>query len=144
MHEERIEFTQRHEDKPAMVQARMWHHEIWFVDDPLAVEQDVQIDGPGARSVLLIPAERALDFTEDSQEAFRRDICLKLHDPVQEPAVTRSGMIVHGLGFIEQRYPYDLRVWQQAQQRHRTIAEIDSIADIRAKSDEDRLAIVPR
>lgn len=41
MHEERIEFTQRHEDKPAMVHARMRHYEIWFVDNPLAVEQDV-------------------------------------------------------------------------------------------------------
>ena len=48
MHEERIEFTQRHEDKPAMMHARMRHHEIWFVDNPLAVEQDVQIDGSGA------------------------------------------------------------------------------------------------
>ena len=102
MHKERIEFTQRHEDKPAMVHAGMRHHEIWFVDDLLAVEQDVQIDGSGAGSVLLVPAERSLDLTEYSQEAVRRDIRFKLHDPVQEPAVTRLGMILHGLGFIQQ------------------------------------------
>jgi hypothetical protein len=46
--EQRIEFAQRHEDEPALVHARMRYHEIWFVDDPLAVKQDVQIDGPGA------------------------------------------------------------------------------------------------
>jgi len=40
-------------------------------------------------------------------------------------------MIVYGLGFIEQRHPHDLRVWQQAKQRHCTVAEIDSIADVR-------------
>src|SRR6185503_2190678 len=101
MHKERIEFTQRHEDKPSMVHARMRYHEIWFVDNPLPVEQDVQIDGSGARSVFLISAKRAFDFLENIQEAFRRDLRLELHDAVQEPVATRSGMIVHGLGFIE-------------------------------------------
>jgi hypothetical protein len=48
MHEQRIEFAQRHENEPALVHARMRHHEIGFVDDSLAVEQDVQVDGPGA------------------------------------------------------------------------------------------------
>ena len=84
----------------------------------------------GAGSVLLVPAERSLDLTEYSQEAVRRDIRFKLYDPVQEPAVARVGMIVHRLGFIEQRDSHDLRVWQQAQQRHRTVAEVDTIADI--------------
>jgi hypothetical protein len=41
MYEQRIEFTQRHEDEPALMHARMRHHEIRFVDNPLAVEQDV-------------------------------------------------------------------------------------------------------
>ena len=48
MHEQRIELAQRHEDKPAIVHAGMRHHQIRFVDNLLAVEQDVQIDGPGA------------------------------------------------------------------------------------------------
>ena len=48
MQEQRIEFAQRHEDEPALVHSRMWHHEIWFIDNPLAVEQNVQIDGSGA------------------------------------------------------------------------------------------------
>jgi hypothetical protein len=48
MDEQRIEFAQRHEDEPATVHARMRHHKIRFVDDPLAVEQDIQIDGSGA------------------------------------------------------------------------------------------------
>ena len=52
MQEQRVEFAQRHEDEPATVHARMRHHEIRFVDDPLAVEQDIQIDGPGARSIV--------------------------------------------------------------------------------------------
>jgi hypothetical protein len=48
MYEERIEFAQWHENEPALVHARMRHHEIRFVDDSLAIEQDVQVDGPGA------------------------------------------------------------------------------------------------
>ncbi len=48
MHEQRIELAQRHEDKPAIVHAGMRHHQIRFVDNLLAVEQDVQIDGSGA------------------------------------------------------------------------------------------------
>jgi hypothetical protein len=39
--EQRIEFAQRHEDEPALMHARMRHYEIWLVDDPLAVEQDI-------------------------------------------------------------------------------------------------------
>jgi hypothetical protein len=48
MQEQRIELAQRHEDESAQMHSRMRHHEIRFVDNPLAVEQDVQIDGPGA------------------------------------------------------------------------------------------------
>jgi hypothetical protein len=48
MHEERIEFTQRHEDESALMHARMRHHEIRLVDDVLTVQQDVQIDGSRA------------------------------------------------------------------------------------------------
>ncbi len=65
MPEQRVEFAQRHEDKPALVHAGMRHDEIRFVDHSLAVEQDVQIDGPGAGSMVLIPAERMLDFPHD-------------------------------------------------------------------------------
>ncbi len=47
MQEQRIEFAQGHEDEPALVHSRVWHHEIRFIDNPLAIEQNVQIDGPG-------------------------------------------------------------------------------------------------
>ncbi len=137
MDEQRIEFAHRHEDEPATVHARMRHHEIRFVDDLLAVKQNVQIHSSGARSVLLIASERALDLPEYSQEAFRSDIRFKLHDPIQEPAIARLGMVVYRLGFIEQRHPRELGVRKEAQQRHRTIAEIDSIPDVRPKPNED-------
>ena len=48
MHEEWVEFAQRHEDEPSLMHARMRHYEVRIVDHPLAIEQDVQIDGPGA------------------------------------------------------------------------------------------------
>jgi hypothetical protein len=67
MDEQRIEFAQRHEDEPATVHARMRHYEIRFVDDPLAIEQDIQIDGSGTRSVLLIPPECVLDLPKNGQ-----------------------------------------------------------------------------
>ena len=53
----------------------------------------------------LITAERTLDLLQNGQEAFRRDIRLKLYDPVQEPAIAGLGMILHGLGLVEQRHP---------------------------------------
>ena len=140
MQEQRVEFAQRHEDESALVHSRMRHYKILLVDHPLAVEQNVQIDGSGPRSILLIPAERSLDLPEDGQEALRRDTCLKLHDAVQEPPVPRLGMVFDWLSFIEQRHAQGLGVRQQAEQGHCTIAEIDPIPDVRAKPDEHRLA----
>ena len=138
MQEQRIEFAQGHEDEPALVHARMWHHEIRFVDHPLAVEQDVQIDGPGARPIVLIPVERVFDLPEDGQEAPGGDVRLQLDNAVQEPPVPRLGMVVHWLSFVEHRHAQDLGVRQQAQQGYGSIAEIEPIADVRAKPDEHR------
>src|ERR1041385_284471 len=45
-------------------------------------------------------------------------------------------MIVHWFGFIEHRHSHDLCVWQQVQQRHRTVAKIDPISNVRPKPDE--------
>src|SRR4029077_8413514 len=101
MQKQRVELAQWHEDKPPLMHARMRHHEIRFVDHPLAVKQYVQIHGPGARSIVLITAERMFNLPEDGQEAFRCDIGFELYDTVQEPAATRSAMVVHGFGFIE-------------------------------------------
>src|SRR6476660_8510993 len=98
MQEQRVELAQRHEDEPPLVHARMRHHEIRFVDHPLAVEQYIKIHSPGARSIVLITAERMFNLPEDGQEAFRRDIGFKLYDAVQEPAIAWLGMIVHGFG----------------------------------------------
>ena len=108
MQKQRVEFAQRHEDEPALMHARMRHHEIRFVDHLLAVKQYVQIDGPGARSIVLITAERMFNLSEYGQEAFRCDIGFKLYDAVQEPATTGIGMIVHWFGFIEERHAHDV------------------------------------
>ena len=62
MQEQRVEFAQWHEDEPSLMQARMWHYEIRLVDHPLAVKQHIKIDGPGARSIILITAESMFDF----------------------------------------------------------------------------------
>lgn len=108
MQKQRVEFAQWHEDEPPLMHPRMRHDEIRFVDHPLAVKQYVKIHGPGARSIVLFTAERMFNLPEDGQEAFRRNIGFKLYDAIQEPAIARVGMIVHGFGFIEQRYAHDM------------------------------------
>lgn len=138
MHPERIEFAQGHEDESALMQPRMRHREVGLVDDQLAVEEDVQIDGSGPRSIIFIPSKRALNLTEDHQEATRSNIGFNLDDPVEKPVVSWLGMVMERFRFIEERHTHDLRVREQTQQRHGSIAEIDPIADVRPEADEDR------
>ena len=130
MYEQRVKFAQWHEDKSALVHPGMRHHKVRFVDDLFAVEQNIQIDGPGAGSIVRVPAKCEFDLPQNGHEALRRDIRLKLDDAVQEPASAWSSMVVHRFCFIEQRHAHDLRVWQQAEQGYCAVAEIDPITDI--------------
>jgi len=48
VHPERVKLAQGHEHETALMQPGMRNHEIRFVGHPLAIEQDIEVDGPGA------------------------------------------------------------------------------------------------
>src|SRR5262245_18128025 len=51
---EGIQFTQRHENEPALMEAGMRNSEIRLIDNTTAIKENVEIDCPRTRAVLLV------------------------------------------------------------------------------------------
>jgi len=102
MDQKRIEFVERDQDEPPLVKPRMGNRQSRFIDDAVAVEQQIEIDGAGTGPVGLVAAQCLLDFPEDGEQTLGRELRFKLHDSVQEPAVSRMRAVLHRLGLVQQ------------------------------------------
>ena len=122
MYEERSQFAQGHEHKACMW-SRGWGTSAGLVNDALSIKQQIKIDRPRTRTVVVVPAKGALDFPQHAQQALRRDGCLQLYDAIEEPSGAGVGSVFDRLSLIEQRNAGDLRVRQQTQERHGTVTK---------------------
>lgn len=104
MDPERIQFIQRHQNKPTTLETRVGNRQSWFIDDALTVEQDVEVDCARAGSFLLIPSERSFNLLKDFEEALRGDVGFNLDYPVEEPPFPRIGLVTYRLRFIQERH----------------------------------------
>src|SRR5262245_43777122 len=81
----RFELCQRLEREQALVQARMRHLERRLVDLLVAVQQQVEVDGPRAETrALARTAEAPLDPKENDEEPASSDVGLERGGGVQE------------------------------------------------------------
>lgn len=101
MDPERIQFIQRHENEPAVMEARVWDRHPWFLDDALTVEENVEVDRSRAGTVVLISSERSLDLLEYRKETLRRDIGFNLYHPVEKPPIPWIGFAPNRFRFIQ-------------------------------------------
>lgn len=80
----------------------MGNHEVGFVDDLVAEEQEIQIQC--TRSVVnaagAVAAERALDAQEFGKELVGRERCFERDNGVEEARLVR---VAHGRGAVETR-----------------------------------------
>lgn len=139
MDPERIEFIHRHEDESALMETRMRNGQPWFLDHTLPIKEDVQVDRARTGPIVFISVQRALDFLEGREEAAWSNVRFKLHHPIEKPSFPGIDPVADRFCFIQQRDALQARMWEEAEQRHRSIAKIDSIADVRSESDEDGL-----
>ena len=102
MDPERIQFIQRHENKPSVMEARVWDGQPWLLDDALTVEKNVEIDCPWPRTVILIPSERSLNLLEYRKEALGCDISFNLYHPVEKPPIPWIVFASNRLRFIQE------------------------------------------
>ena len=101
MDPERVEFIQRHEDKPSLMKPRMWNGQPWFVDPPRSVEEDVEIHGSRAGPMVVIAPERTFNFLERFQEAVRGDVGLQLHHSVEKPFLSWIGPVTNRFRLVQ-------------------------------------------
>lgn len=102
MDPERIQFVQRHENEPAVMEARVRDRHSWFLDDAFTIEKYVEVDRSRTGTIILISSERSLNLLKDRKETLRRDIGFKLHHPVEEPPIPRIGYAPNRLRFIQE------------------------------------------
>ena len=79
------------EHERAEVEPRVWHLEVFFVDDLVTVAEQIQVDRPGP---ILLPADSPLTFLDPEQQVGRerrggRSVCL--NDAVEEIVPGRAG-----------------------------------------------------
>ena len=76
MYEERCQFAQGHQNKAPCVKARMGNLQAGLVNHALPIKEQIKIDRPWPRTVVIVPAKRAFNFSQHAQKALRRDGCL--------------------------------------------------------------------
>jgi len=101
MDPERIQFIQRHENEPAVMEARVWDSQPWFLDDALTVEENVEVDRSRARTVVLISSKRSLNLLEYRKETLGCDIGFNLYHPVEKPPIPWIGFASNRFRFIQ-------------------------------------------
>ena len=61
---QRIQFIHRHEDKSTLMQTRMRNSQPRLLHHLVSVKQDIEIDRPWTRPIVVIPPKRAFDFLQ--------------------------------------------------------------------------------
>ena len=77
----RIEFGHRHQDEPPLMKTGMRNGELRGVDDPLSIEQHVQINGAGSVSQPGVTTQAPFRFPANGQQVFRLELRLETNDP---------------------------------------------------------------
>ena len=60
----------------------MRNDEISFVDHPVTIKQNVEVDRAGAGTIVPVATQRPFDLSQHAQEALGRDISFELNDTV--------------------------------------------------------------
>jgi len=99
----RIEFGHRRQDEPPLMETGMRNGERRGLDDPLSIEQQIQINRAGGVACLGVTTESPFRFPANGQQVFRLELRLEANDPVIEPRVVVPGRHVDGFGLVIRR-----------------------------------------
>ena len=133
----RIEFGHWCQDEPPLMETGMRNGELRGVDDPLSIEQNVQIHGPGNVFQLGVAPEAPLGFPANGQQVFRLELRLETNDPVIEPRGVVPASHVDGFGFIIRRDAGQRGLWQQPHQGHGPVTKILPVSLVRSERDKN-------
>jgi len=90
MNHPRRYFSQRFEDKPPLGHARMRNLEAWFVNDPIAKKQDVDIQRPWGSLKCADPPLRGFNREANAKQFLRGKIRCHFQRDIQEPRLLQK------------------------------------------------------
>src|SRR5262245_61681054 len=92
---------QRFQHEAAVTKTRVWHHEVAFIHDGVAVQDQIEIDSARRTRVRALAAELSFDINEGVEEVAGRQSCIAGGGGIQ-----KSWLIAHtnGIGFVKGGY----------------------------------------
>ena len=133
----RIEFGHRHQDESPLMETGMRNGEQRGLDDPLSIEQQIQINGAGHVSKRGVTTEASFRFLANGQQVFRLELRLKTNDPVIKPRVVVPVSHVDGFGLVIRRDARQRGMRKKPHQGHGPVTKVPPVSLVRSKGDKD-------
>src|SRR4026209_741937 len=128
----RIELLQRLEGERALVQAGMRHGQAGLVEDDVPVEEEVEVDRPGAPALVAHATEPALDVEQHAEERPRLERRLDRDGAVDECRLSDASP---GLRLAERRHRDDLDPRFGAEEADGVLDRALAVCEVRAEAD---------
>ena len=128
MHPVRSQFSHRRQDKAPLMKTGMRNGESRGLDDPLSIEQQIQINGAGGVLHHIVTPEAPFRFLTNVQHVFRREVGVKTNDTIIKPRVILTGFHVDGFGLVIRRDAGERGMRQQSHQRHGPVTKFLPVA----------------
>src|SRR5262245_30489188 len=98
---------ERFQHEAAVTKTWVWHHEVGFVRDEVAVQDQVEIESARRTRVGALTAELSFDIKEGLEEVAGRQRCVAGGGGIQKSRLIAD---TNGIGFVKSRYAELLQV----------------------------------